>query len=412
MKHLAGTMALLSALSIITAQPALPRFAVTQTRQVPINRLLRNVEYQRADAVSSTDRAMVDFRIGRLHAMAYALGVEQAPCDASATPGSKFELPDFGHDPDHLQYKMSNSNKNSAAAREHLKQAIAHLQSAVKTDPTLAPARLGLAWCTEQSGDKAAALKFYRQVFTYAYDGEKNSRGGMYNWSVACETAGYLIPLLNPVKDRQEIADLKRKVAHLEKLPRCVTPVMIPLAPRLSLKDLTTDRNVRFDLDGFGPRYYRQWLTPNAAWLVFDADGSGVIDSGLKLIGQSSFWIFWQNGYEVLRALDDNHDGKLAGSELAGLALWRDANSNGVSERAEVKPLRQHGIVALRVDCRKNSAGILWNENGVRFSDGTRLPSYDIMLPAAGRSVRQSPVPSTAVQVKVAPTSLPLPLLH
>ena len=148
----------------------------------------------------------------------------------------------------------------------------------------------------------------------------------------------------------------------------------------MPLSQLIAAKRVRFDLDGFGAREYSQWLAPKAAWLVFDNDKTGVIDSGIKLVGQSSFWIFWQDGYEVMRGLDDNHDGMLSGTELNGIALWQDLNSNGKSEPGEVKSLSSFGIVSLSVNAMRNSDGILASKQGVCLRDGSTLPSYDIVL--------------------------------
>lgn len=72
---------------------------------------------------------------------------------------------------------------------------------------------------------------------------------------------------------------------------------------------------------------------------MFDGDGKGRINSVLQLFGNVTFWMFWRNGYEAMRALDDNGDGSPAGGELAGLGPWRDENGNGVSERGEVRAL-------------------------------------------------------------------------
>ena len=60
-----------------------------------------------------------------------------------------------------------------------------------------------------------------------------------------------------------------------------------------------------------------------------------------------TFWLFWSNGYEPMRALDDNADGELSGAELQHLAIWHDRNRDGVSDAGEVRPLAAHGIVAL-----------------------------------------------------------------
>ena len=45
---------------------------------------------------------------------------------------------------------------------------------------------------------------------------------------------------------------------------------------------------------------------------------------------------------DALAALDDNGDGVLSGKELDGLALWHDANGNGVCDPGEVKPLSEY----------------------------------------------------------------------
>ena len=380
MKLIAGSLALIVGINLICTNAASAKFAQEQIRQVPISRLLKNLEGQRADASGATDRAMVDFRLGRLHAMAYARGVEVGPCKAAALPGSRFELPEFGHTPDHIQFQVEKKYL-TPQAKSHLKKAIEHMQAAIKMDPELLTAKLGLAWCFEQSGDKAKAIALYKEVFSSAFDYEKHSKGGMYNWSITLETAEYLQKLLDPVKDKKELEQMKTKVAEIEKLPRYVTPIMIPLYSSCTLNDLVVERNVQFDLDGFGARKYSKWLSPKAAWLVFDAESSGRIDSGIQLVGQSSFWVFWRDGFEVMRGLDDDKDGKLTGEELSGMALWHDSNCNGISERGEVRPLADFGIKELINTSQRHDSGILWNSQGVVYKDGSTAPSFDLVLP-------------------------------
>ncbi len=55
----------------------------------------------------------------------------------------------------------------------------------------------------------------------------------------------------------------------------------------------------------------------------------------------------WDNGYLALGALDDDGDGRLAGVELRGLSLWRDANRDDASGDGEVLPVAAYDIVAL-----------------------------------------------------------------
>jgi hypothetical protein len=126
------------------------------------------------------------------------------------------------------------------------------------------------------------------------------------------------------------------------------------------------------------------WISSRAGWLVHDPGGTGEITSALQWFGNVTFWLFWENGYQALAALDDDADGVLAGDELRDLAIWHDRNGNGTSDRGEVRPLSTHGIVAL--SCRyEESDGLMFAAmapEGVRLADGRTRPSYDVMLRA------------------------------
>ncbi len=94
-------------------------------------------------------------------------------------------------------------------------------------------------------------------------------------------------------------------------------------------------------------------------------------------------WCFWENGYQALAALDNNGDGQLTGNELDGLSLWHDINANGVSEPGEVSRLANHNIVA--ISCRwrtdtEHQDRIAMSPRGVTLGDGTRRPSFDLIL--------------------------------
>jgi hypothetical protein len=108
------------------------------------------------------------------------------------------------------------------------------------------------------------------------------------------------------------------------------------------------------------------------------------------MFGGVTFWMFWNNGYEALRSLDDNGDGVLTGVELKGLAIWRDVNGSGFSEEGEVRSLAYWGIT--EVSCRYTSDWdsrnrIAWSERGVTFRDGSTRPTYDIVLHPAITSI-------------------------
>ncbi len=367
--------------------PAVAKHAYVEVVNVPISRILNNLQSRLTSAGSPTDKARLEFHIGRLHSMAYARRTEQAPTrknDLSTDDegGSRLE-PWYGYSfSEYQQFYVQPSKDQSklASARKHLDEAVKHLKTACTLDPKLDAAKLGLAWCLEQSGDKTKALPIYRAVFKSAYEKEKNESSGFDGASIADETAGYMQKILDPVKDSLELADLAAKRAQLSKGFRMVTPIVVPLKSGVSVGDLMCRKRVVFDLDGNGPRAYGSWPTNSAGWLVFDGDGSGRIDSGLKLFGCSTFWIFWRDGYEALSALDADNDGFVRGKEMEGLKVWSDSNQNGISESGEVLTLAECGIEALSCRATPGPNGMLYSADGVVFYSGQTAATYDWLV--------------------------------
>ena len=160
----------------------------------------------------------------------------------------------------------------------------------------------------------------------------------------------------------------------------------VPLADGLMAADLEApEARVAFDVDGSGLGREWSWITPEAAWLVYDRKAEGKITSGRQLFGNVTFWMFWSNGYGPLDALDSNRDGTLTGEELAGLALWHDANGNGVADPGEVKPLSAYGIVAVSTKWQTlpdHPDKIAISPTGVTFQDGATRPTFDLILKA------------------------------
>ena len=115
---------------------------------------------------------------------------------------------------------------------------------------------------------------------------------------------------------------------------------------------------------------------------MYDGNDNGRVTSGLQLFGNVTFWAFWNNGYEALSALDNNGDGELRGDELEHLALWQDANGNGVSDPGEVKPLAAWNIIGLACRSQTHATGIPFHPTGVTLKDGSTRPSYDWIVPA------------------------------
>jgi len=117
-------------------------------------------------------------------------------------------------------------------------------------------------------------------------------------------------------------------------MPRAITPVAVPLKDNARLEDLLNpDAMVSFDADGSGLARRWTWITSDAGWLVFNSQHRP-ITSALQLFGNVTFWLFWENGYQALRSLDDDGDGRLRGRN------WT-ASSSGATRIATVSAPRE-----------------------------------------------------------------------
>ena len=369
-------------------------FVQVDVRNVPVDRIVANLESELAAKPKDT---AVLVNLARVHAMAFAQKSDTVPAAAPMGLKPEYRGPWLGQGaPEHMQppVRPTKDPKAEAAARIHLDRAIARYREALAIDSQHLVAKIGLGWALVQAGDRPGAIQALRDVVARAWP--KDQKGGLSPGSgvvffgyryLTEEAARYLLPLLDPVKDRQEIEDLKAKATSLEQMPRAITPIAVPLEDGLAAVDIEApDRGVMFDADGSGLPKRWTWIHPNAAWLVFDRYREGRITSALQLFGSVTFWLFWDNGYDALRALDDNGDGSISGRELEGLSLWHDRNANGVSERGEVRQVAAWGIVAL--SCRfqhdeRHPDEIAFSRNGVTFANGTVRPTFDLLLRTA-----------------------------
>lgn len=363
------------------AAPTAARFLRPDLVNVPIDRLVTNLE---AVAKKEPKNVAARLNVARAHGMAYASKADSAQVWRNKEERGVW----FGFTPKlaPFEVKKTDDRKKLAEAQAHLRKAKAWFDEALKLDENNLSALLGRAWVLEQSGEKKEAVAAYRATIKKAWEKEKEAQvGGLGGRFYTAEAAEYLVPLLDAEADKKEIAELKERSEKLRKLPRPVTPIAVPLRGGLGAADLIDARaRVAFDADGSGLKRRWTWVAPGkAGWLVYDPRATGRVTSGLQLFGSVTFWMFWEDGYQALSALDDNGDGVLTGRELAGLAIWHDANGDGVCDPGEVRPLAEYGIVSL--SCRADRSAVppgcaAWARAGVTFRDGTTRPTFDVVL--------------------------------
>jgi hypothetical protein len=369
-------------------------YGAVEIQQVPVERIIANLE----DVVAKNPRDLrARNNLARAHAMAFAkkastLPVGHAGYPAPLLPGGTKPEPVpgpvwFGYEPDHVPFSYVLETKDEQAtqvAKAHLAKAIQIYKEAMELAPEDYSIKLGYGWCLEQSGEKAQAITVYRAVIAAAWSQEKDMRSVGLGRPLTAEASGYLIALLDPQKDRDEIATLRGRMTQLSRLPRAVTPIAIPLTDDLRVESLIApSARVVFDADGSGLEKSWTWITPKAGWLVWAPGHERPVTSALQMFGSVTFWMFWNNGYDAMRALDDNHDGRLTGAELEGLSIWQDRNSNGVDDDGEVQTLLARGIVALACEHDSTPASAEYaamSSSGATFADGRTVPTYDVLL--------------------------------
>lgn len=367
------------ALFALWASMASAKYAMVEIETVPVDRLVQNL---RAAVDKDPKSAPKLLNLARAHAMAYSLRAEEVPVRKNT------DQVWFGYESPLVPFRDVTPTQDDGkvkAAKVHLDAALKLYDEALKLTPDDQRVQLGHAWLLSQTEKKADAILPLRKIIEKAWPAEKELKDlGLGRHSFTAESAGYLIPLLDPARDQAEIATLRERILHFEQLGRTVTPIVIPLRDGMEARDLENrGAAVAFDVDGSALPQRWSWTTRDAAWLVWDPRHEGKITSGLQLFGSVTFWLFWDTGYDALSALDDNHDGILTGRELEGLALWHDANGNGSSEPGEVRPLSSYGIVALSCANERlegHPDRIAWSPVGVQYRDGRTRPTYDLVL--------------------------------
>ncbi|HEV3197156.1 MAG TPA: hypothetical protein VGZ73_04600 [Bryobacteraceae bacterium] len=350
--------------------------------QMPPVPMARLIPYTESVIRQNPDSPDAYYLLGRLHSLAFAMVTE---VEADLRDGKPPVL--AGSAPDRATRETSGRLK--ASDIDHANKSIANYKRAVELAPDSALYHFSLGWMEEQCSHFAGqlgsrsgpdwidqALAEYRTAYRLALPADSKLSSHLRPY-LADEAGTAILEILKQRSGSQEeIAEISKTVADLRRRPLAVTPLIFSLNSGAALPDLLSDRQVGFDLDGFGAGRRWPWVRPDTCILVWDPNRTGRITSGRQLFGSVTWWMFWRNGYEPLAALDDNRDGVLSGAELRGIAVWRDANSNGIADPGEVVPVEGFGIVEIAVKPRQID-GALQRNGGIKLRDGRSLTTFD-----------------------------------
>jgi hypothetical protein len=387
-----------------------------ETVDVPVNRLILNTgQYIKAHPKDSEGY----YLLGRLHSFAFAGNSKTAESkyyslfDSAALPQAPFV------EPVPRQERSVPGKILPEGARWHLSESLRSYQRATELKPKQPLAYLGLGWMLEQGARfadqvnapfkkpagrasvqewRAEALAVYRRLAANPEDlFDVGSPRPESPEGLRLEASRAILRLLpGPDLSPEEKVDTERArkvISDAEENAKkaaagqpdgqfgdrhIISPIIFPLRGTAPLEALLAPgRVVSFDLAGNGVPAKWPWVNSDAGFLVWDPENRQRIESGRQLFGSVTWWVFWRDGYAALAALDDDGNGWLEGDELAGIAIWRDLNGNGVCDPGEVISLRDAGIVRIAVRASGRTNGMPFNAQGIQLRDQTFRPTYD-----------------------------------
>jgi hypothetical protein len=294
---------------------------------------------------------------------------------------------------------------NQSELIQHVTGAIDNFKKAIEFDPKNGLYHLGLASLLEQYINyvkeidlqvfpeefRSIIIDYAADVYYSAY--ELSIKESLKNKNIPLaglrsltgyEAGNAFIRLIKTnknasIEQKKKLSQVQENINKLNKLPRgAITPIIFSLEKIISSSDLL-ERNlqVKFDLDGNGNTEMWPWVKPSTGILVWNEDGKDEITSGRQLFGSVTWWLFFNDGYHALDCLDDNRDGTLSDTELKGISIWFDTNSNGKSESGEIKSLEELGIISISTKSTSTENGWPANKTGIKLKTGQTIQTYD-----------------------------------
>ena len=132
-------------------------------------------------------------------------------------------------------------------------------------------------------------------------------------------------------------------------------PIALDLNANGKIDTLSLENGVFFDHNGDGIAFKSSWISGEDGILARDINGDGKITSGAELFGNFTRLKngeLAKNGAEALKDLDDNNDGIFDSNDKAfnEILVWQDKNSDGISQKNELKTLNEHNIKSIDLE--------------------------------------------------------------
>ena len=173
------------------------------------------------------------------------------------------------------------------------------------------------------------------------------------------------------------------------------TPVRDPIIIDLNRDGTSTSKlngAVNFDIDNNGFKEATGWISKDDAFLAYDRNGNGIIDNGNELFGDKTVSVgaygytskTAENGFEALKEFDSNNDNIIdeKDKDFDKLLLWQDLNTNGLTEKGELKTLKEHNIKSIDLRYKEtqidNNGNLIKQTSTVTFNDNTTTTADDV----------------------------------
>ncbi len=157
---------------------------------------------------------------------------------------------------------------------------------------------------------------------------------------------------------------------------------------------LGTDAGVLFDVNGDGLGDSVGWVGPDDGLLVYDRNGDGLITGMDEVVspefGPSAAAGISSNSLDALALLDGNADGVIdAADDIYGmLQLWRDANTDGITDTGELMSLSDLGIESISLAGSgvtiDNAGNSITRTSSFTYNDGSTGEVAEVTLAQGG----------------------------